>query len=210
MWGLCMWDPDRRGFVTYRSNGKPDGLSSDYVKSIAEDKRGYLWLGTNGGGLSRFNPADKTFRNFQTKDNKGLVNDYISVIFMDSRNRLWIGTYFGLSCMDTETETLTSFKMDSGLSSMAVYAIAEDEQGVIWIGTQNGLNRYNPDKNNFTSIRPSGQQISQVINGIVPHKENLWLSTNKGIVRFNPSSLLQDLYALRRLAERRVYPGILL
>ena len=192
--GLCMWDPDRRGFVTYRSNGKPDGLSSDYVKSIAEDKRGYLWLGTNGGGLSRFNPTDKTFRNFQTKDNKGLVNDYISVIFMDSRNRLWIGTYFGLSCMDTETETLTSFKMDSGLSSMAVYAIAEDEQGVIWIGTQNGLNRYNPDKNNFTSIRPSGQQISQVINGIVPHKENLWLSTNKGIVRFNPSSLSSKIY----------------
>ena len=113
---------------------------------------------------------------------------------MDSRNRLWIGTYFGLSCMDTETETLTSFKMDSGLSSMAVYAIAEDEQGVIWIGTQNGLNRYNPDKNNFTSIRPSGQQISQVINGIVPHKENLWLSTNKGIVRFNPSSLSSKIY----------------
>jgi len=116
------------------------------------------------------------------------------VIFMDSRNRLWIGTYFGLSCMDTETETLTSFKMDSGLSSMAVYAIAEDEQGVIWIGTQNGLNRYNPDKNNFTSIRPSGQQISQVINGIVPHKENLWLSTNKGIVRFNPSTLSSKIY----------------
>lgn len=187
--GFCMWDPAKKSFVTYKSNGKADGLRSDYVKSIIEDKRGYLWLGTNGGGLSRFDPEKKTFRNFQAGDNKGLASDYITVIFRDSKNRLWIGSYFGLSCMDTETESIAAFKQDCGLSSMSIYSIAEDEKGTIWIGTQNGLNRYNPEQNNFTTTTPTGLQTSSiVINGIVPHKEHLWLSTNKGIVRFTPST----------------------
>lgn len=186
--GLCMWNPANKSFVTYKSNGKEDELSSDYVKSIAEDKRGYLWLGTNGGGLCRFDPEKKIFRNFHAGDNKGLVNDYITVIFRDSKNRLWIGTYFGLSCMDTETESITTFKPDCGLSSQSIYSIAEDNKGTIWIGTQNGLNRFNPEKNNFTIAKPVDKQASFVINGIVPHNEDLWLSTNKGIVRFTPKT----------------------
>ncbi len=184
--GLCQYDRNTGKFIRYRAHDSPDGLQSDYIRSIKEDKRGYLWLGTNGGGLTRFDPEQKSFRTFRSMENRGLVNDYIIILFIDSKNRLWIGTYFGLSCMDIDTESFISFDLQSGLSSLSIYSVAEDEEGTIWVGTSYGLNKYNPENNSFTYVYPKTNQYhSPVINGIIPFNEHLWLSTNHGIIRYS-------------------------
>ncbi|MDH6305149.1 signal transduction histidine kinase/ligand-binding sensor domain-containing protein/DNA-binding response OmpR family regulator [Parabacteroides sp. PF5-5] len=196
--GLCLLNRETKTFTRFTASDAPDGLQSDYVKSIKEDKRGFLWLGTNGGGLSRFDPEKRTFRTFRSADNRGLVNDYIITLFIDSRDRMWIGTYFGLSCMDIDTETFTFFGRENGLSSLSIYSLAEDENGTIWVGTEDGLNRYHPDTNTFTKVYPKSQYYSPVVNGILAEdgENNLWLSTNHGIVRYsvNTGELMKYLY----------------
>jgi len=52
------------GFVQY---GEKDGLPNDVVKGILEDDAGNLWIATNKG-LSRFNPATETFKNYDVSD----------------------------------------------------------------------------------------------------------------------------------------------
>lgn len=67
-----------------------DGLSNDFILSIAEDHSGVLWIGTREG-LNRF--ADNTFKTFTRKD--GLSRDYISALAVDRRGTVWIGTSHG-------------------------------------------------------------------------------------------------------------------
>lgn len=184
--GVCMLDKSTGRFIRYQADGKPGSLQSNFVKGIIEDKKGTIWIGTNGGGLYKLNERTGRFKVFRNSEYQGLINDHITKLFIDSHGKLWVPTFFGLSCMDIDTETFASFGAGSGLSNLSVYSVAEDDQGTIWGGTQNGLNRYNREKNVFERIYPNNPQLSPVINGIVPVKNQLWLSTNSGIVRYSP------------------------
>lgn len=63
-----------------------DGLPQSQVRVMAEDKHGYLWLGTEGGGLARFD--GQNFKVYTTLD--GLLSNIISHLEFDQRGNLWI------------------------------------------------------------------------------------------------------------------------
>lgn len=65
-----------------------DGLAQSQVYAMAEDPRGYLWLGTQGGGLSRFDGLQ--FKTFTEDD--GLPNAFIRSLKVDLKGNIWIGT----------------------------------------------------------------------------------------------------------------------
>lgn len=70
-----------------------DGVAQSQVYSMLQDHRGYLWLGTRGGGLCRFDGSK--FETFTEKD--GLINSYIRKIRQDEKKRLWIATDNGIT-----------------------------------------------------------------------------------------------------------------
>src|SRR6185295_15430846 len=73
------------------------GLPQSQVLSLAEDKKlGYLWLGTNGGGLARFD--GKTFTSYTVEE--GIRDNAIYKIFIDSHDNIWASTGRGLSKFD--------------------------------------------------------------------------------------------------------------
>jgi len=133
---------DRRGNLwiastdsgVYYYNGKSfqhfttrEGLASNAVMSIYEDKAGIIWFGT-GGGASRYD--GQSFRNFTTKD--GLSNNGVGPILEDKTGKLWIGTS-GEACF-YDGKTFTVFKNKDGKSFNNVRAIIEDRKGNIWFG----------------------------------------------------------------------------
>ena len=63
-----------------------DGLPQSQVNSMLEDKNGYLWIGTHGGGLARFDGRE--FKVYTTLD--GLQSNIITYLKMDSKQNLWI------------------------------------------------------------------------------------------------------------------------
>src|SRR5690606_24486241 len=103
-----LWFATTKGLSKY-SNGvfrnytTKDGLPSDEIKSLLFDKRGYLWIGTNGGGLCKYD--FNTFTTYTT-DN-GLSHNYIHSLFLDKSKNLWIGTGNGINRMSKEV--ITSF-----------------------------------------------------------------------------------------------------
>lgn len=69
-----------------------DGLAQSQVYALLTDQRGYVWAGTQGGGLSRFD--GKEFVTYTEYD--GLPGNYINALWEDSKGVLWIGTNRGL------------------------------------------------------------------------------------------------------------------
>ncbi len=73
-----------------------DGLPQSQVNAIVEDQNGYLWIGTDGGGLARFD--GKEFKTYSTLD--GLLSNIITSLMIDARQNLWIVHQHGISRFD--------------------------------------------------------------------------------------------------------------
>ncbi|CAN5764217.1 two-component regulator propeller domain-containing protein [soil metagenome] len=98
MGGLLRLNPETGVFTNYTTH---DGLPSNHIKSIIEDDKGNLWLGTYKG-LSCFNPTTHTFRNFDLTD--GLPSNAFGLASVHSRNgKFYFGTDNGLVFFDPDS-----------------------------------------------------------------------------------------------------------
>ena len=186
--GLCRFDKASGSFVSFQYTGGKNSLPDNYVKSIVEDSNQNLWLGTDGGGVSYFNTTTNTFTNYSSAQNKGLVLDNVACLYLQDNKTLRIGTHTGISWLDVDTRKFTSYEDDPSLKNLTIYSINEDDNGDIWLGTTSGLYKYKPKDDSFEYYDLSSRFRNIVINGVIPYKNQLWLSTNEGIVCYIPTS----------------------
>ena len=109
------------------------GMNSSFVLAILEDSHGNLWLGTGGGGVTRYD--GETFTHYTEKE--GLSNNQVWSILEDSSGYLWFGTWGGGVSM-YNGEYFTHFTEKEGLSSNRVRSIMNDRFGNLWFGTWGG------------------------------------------------------------------------
>jgi len=109
---------------TWTTYGESDGLVSDYVMSMAVDREGNLWFGTNNG-VSVFDGENWT--TYGTSD--GLAKKFVDAIAVDCEGNKWFGTMGGLSKFDGTNWTTYNFTLEH------VSAIAIDQECNIWFGT---------------------------------------------------------------------------
>ncbi|MCZ6521191.1 MAG: histidine kinase, partial [Bacteroidetes bacterium] len=175
-----------------RSHDNSNSLSNNSVWVIYEDSNQDIWLGTNGG-LNLYNKANGAFIRFQDEDyDSKLRNDNsIRAIFEDSRQNLWLGVMGGVKRIQLKTGKLTSYAFadyDSGtLSNYLVTSIYEDSQGALWLGTYGGgLVRFDEEKGPIRNYNTKDGLPNNVVYGILEDDtNNLWLSTNDGVSKFN-------------------------
>jgi len=121
-------------FVSYSVE---EGLSQSEARSVFQDSRGYLWVGTAGGGVCRFDGIE--FSEYSHK--QGLEGTIISVIAEDSSGNMWFGTSnAGVSRFDGKT--FTRFDTKRGLASNNVTSLLALNDRVL-IGTSEGLFDFN-------------------------------------------------------------------
>lgn len=112
-----------------------EGLPHSTVWSIAQDKKGYLWIGTEAG-IARYD--SKSFINYNTSN--GLSGNMVRSIFCDSRNFIWIGTDKGITVY--AHNTFYQIVKKDGLSGKTVLKFIEDHAHRIWAATSDGgINR---------------------------------------------------------------------
>lgn len=146
--GISLWDDANSRFTHYRHK-RDDGrsLSNDLVLSIYQDTasgEGAVWIGTEEGGLNRFDPSTQTFTHFTKKD--GLPGDTVACILGDSNGYLWLGTNKGLSRFDPQTETFRNYDAQDGVLSgeFSLGACFQSEGGEMFFGGFQGFNAFYP------------------------------------------------------------------
>lgn len=113
-----------------------EGLSQNQVLSIAQDKRGFMWFGTEDG-LNRFDGHD--FKIFRHKENdpSTIVSNSVRVLFVDDDNTIWIGTDNEVCRYFPETEHIQHYPVDftdeARLNGRYVSSIEKPLDGSLWI-----------------------------------------------------------------------------
>lgn len=129
--------------------GVENGLSNNYILSLAQDRKGYIWIATESG-LNRFDGRQFTVYN---KNNSGLSSNELNALLADPvEDKVWIGTQRdGLCCFDYATETITALKSpDDGLISNDIPYLAAAADSGIWITHYHmGVQHFDPKRNVF-------------------------------------------------------------
>jgi len=159
-----------------------EGLSQSTVYAICQDYLGFMWFGTRGGGLNRFDGHDFTVFQNRLNDTTTISDNEITAILEDDDRNLWIGTrYGGVNRYIRHNETFIRYKASSGgsprLSDNSVKIIFQEKAGNIWVGTNAGLNLYDKEADTFNEFLYKGKQITEITSMTEDDEGNLILLT---------------------------------
>jgi signal transduction histidine kinase/ligand-binding sensor domain-containing protein/CheY-like chemotaxis protein len=163
-----------------------DGLAHNSVESILQDREGYLWFGTQDGGVSRYDPETgdgKAWTTFTTKD--GLASNWVRSIFQDREGNLYFGTFGGgATCYDGKTFTILT--VQEGLASNGVVSVFQDREGHLWFGTNGGVSQY--DGQTFQTLTRQDGMVNNGATKVFQDGEGyLWFCTlGGGVTRYRP------------------------
>ncbi|MEI6945565.1 two-component regulator propeller domain-containing protein [Paraflavisolibacter sp. H34] len=140
------------------------------VRDIYEDKKGNLWVGTEGGGLLRFDRRHgKIDRQYTTAN--GLCNNSVLRILENGIGDLWLSTFYGLSLFDPASGTFKNFYQEDGLQSnqFSYGAALRLRSGELAFGGIRGFNLFQPD-----SLRLNNSQAPLLITGLRYNNQPVW------------------------------------
>lgn len=160
----------------FRNYSVAEGLPQSQVYAICQDKRGFIWFGTRGGGVTKFDGL--TFTTYT--ENDGLGSNFINTIIEDKSGNIWIGTEAGLHIYNGQK--MLQLAPDNDTQAFSVTSLYEDNQGNIWIGTNNGsLYKYHNRKT--TKHMLPGNKPFPRINSIINYRDTIYIGTQNGLFR---------------------------
>ncbi len=179
----------------------PQTAFGRYLNQTVEDAQGNLWIGAINGQLLRFDPKTGTFRVFSYRHllPPSGADIETSALYFDQAGTLWIGTIRGLIRADhpQTTPAFTLYKNSltnrQSLSNDIISSMVDDPiqpANYLWVSTKGGwLERLDKATRQFTHFTDAQGLPNKVVYGILTDATNhLWLSTNRGLSRFDPKT----------------------
>jgi len=180
MIAMCLGQALHAQQFHFKKFGLADGIPQSQVYDILNDSRGFLWLGSRGGGISRYD--GKSFKNYQTSH--GLINNFVNCLYEDSHRDLWIGTQTGASKFDGLR--FTSFPF-SKKGEIRVFSIIEIDDKMLF-GTSQGTFLLEGDS--VRSLPIGHEQISNFyVHAFWVSKDHLYVGTNRGLFKLDRHEL---------------------
>ncbi len=143
---------DSSGLVTRLTITTKPALTSNDILFAQQDEEGYLWLGTNGGGINVVSPDLKNIQYIRKKN--GLSNEIVYSILSQDRNTFWISTFNGLDRYRKDQQSFSNFFEEDGLSSNEFNqnSFLKTSEGKMYFGSINGITSFFPRQ--FSSPEP--------------------------------------------------------
>lgn len=200
--GICSFNPATKKFTRYPYRNTLETITPknkyyfDDSRAIAfyEDRDSTLWIGSNFGGLSRFDRKTSRFISYFNNDIRNAT--CVNSICETKSGHFWVGTYLdGIFEFDRRSgKFVRHFNERNGLLFNSVIGINEDNYGRLWILSERGLSRLDPKTlqiKNFAmaNILPGNDvfrgtnQLSKLPGG------DIVFPLNNGVTSFNPKSL---------------------
>src|SRR5262245_10323052 len=125
-------DPDTPlSQYTLASWDERNGLSATVIRSIVQDSRGYIWLGTNGG-LLRFDGV--RFVRVEVQRAPNLPFSEVGALAAGKDGSIWVGFLGAGGVSRVHDGVVTNFGTQQGLPDAAVTELLEDPTGTVWAG----------------------------------------------------------------------------
>ncbi|OAI57414.1 hypothetical protein AYO49_02040 [Verrucomicrobiaceae bacterium SCGC AG-212-N21] len=162
--------------VRFRNFGLHDGLRSVRIAELVEDSQGVLWIGTTGGGLSRWDKG--RFTTFGTAEGFPTSANIISMT-VDRAGSLWIGTSDGL--VQRNGGVFTMIHETQGLPRAQARALASDAEGGMWVsvlekGVFRGIN------GKFEQIKGNGPFPTGAYSLLADREGAVWAGEGNGLL----------------------------
>lgn len=208
--GLFIKKKDEKNFTLYKTAQNID------VKSLLEDKRGHIWIGTWSQGLFRYDPTQQRLYTYQNVCSRNSAH----IIFQDKDENIWIGTWrCGLLKMqnpyDMQHYGFIRYTHDkdnpSSIADDIIYAITQDKNtGKIWIGSRSALSIMESEDGIFTNYYPSnksGHLPFNEVDALLSSKDGLmWVGMLGGGIRIaNTNTRKFSLNSLKTVRE--IFPS---
>jgi ligand-binding sensor domain-containing protein/serine phosphatase RsbU (regulator of sigma subunit) len=174
---------DGINFINYTAEYN---LSVGGVRILYQDSSGNIWLGHEGGGLTRY--INGEFENVDLPDS--VIQSNITSITLDTDNKLWIttegdGAYVFYNPYD-EVKNLKFEHFKGNRLSDRIYNSLLTSEGDLFLITDIGIKKFNKEKNNFENYIPEGFSTYFITTVMFEDsKKNLWFGTyNGGLIEY--------------------------
>ena len=205
--GVNLWDVSNVNFSNYNQNSKKIPMSFDVVSSVISDQNKNIYFGTEGGGITIYNPNTEATSYINSKSGQTTKNDIKSMCLAED-HLLWIGTFSkGITAYNTISKRMEDNRISAELNTLlketGVYSIKTEGNGILWIGTFNkGLIRYNTVSKAFQIIGNDNTKPDYLTNNIVrtilvDRQKRLWVGTQNGLNLMALSNFQPNKYAIK-------------
>jgi signal transduction histidine kinase len=168
------------------------GYGADHIRFIVEDPKGFVWIGTIGNGINRYDPESKTVRHFGTEE-KGINKlplDHFWSHLQTKEGLLWIGGWL-FEGGDHEAGALLKINLspiglfEGHLNMPRIQSFGEDNSGNIFMVRVNNLIQVDSlgKEKILYQFNYSNQTFLSDIN--IDEAGNLWMSSNRGLLFYN-------------------------
>lgn len=187
--GLNVLNTKTGRFRYYIAANSANSLSDNHIFDIYKDLTGTIWIGTING-LNRYNAQTDNFEHIPELG----IHTHVYDILQDHKGLIWVGTYGrGVFCYNPQKSVWKQYLPDAAnagsLSHNKVVSVHQDDKKRLWFGTEGGgLCQYIYEKDAFKTYNTGTGLPNNVVYMVVSERDNLWLSTNKGLVCFNPDN----------------------
>ena len=189
-------------FENYQFRSINEATSKRAISTIIQDDYGFMWIGTNGAGLFRYDGVN--YVGYEYNPNKaGSVNsNLIYTSYVDSNNNLWIGTDEGLCQYNRDLDNFNKINIEDVIAKgynepITVKSIIQDNYGNLILGT----NGYGLFKLNIKTLDVSLIQSELLvrhnfqINFLAKDKKGIiYLGTNYGLLNLDKSYKIRQIY----------------
>ena len=189
--GLKIYNSKTNTFIHYfNQKNNPRSLSNNHLYSLLKDAGGKIWIGTEGGGLNRFDPVTGLFERFQANDGKigSISSNDIHGLFLDHEHNIWICTQDGLNKYIAKTNSFISYSKPNGFASNVFKQMTEDDNRNLWVITETGISTFEPRTMKVKNFdQGDGVFANFGIYKVSDHQ--FMMAGNGGIVSFDPLHL---------------------
>jgi Signal transduction histidine kinase len=172
MEGINLYDPVKDSFHKICAT---EILTID----IKEDKNGFMWFATQGGGIIKYNVATKKIKIYRHSKRQGSIpSDQVNCIHIGENAQILIATSTGICSYDQKTDTFNPIPLNIDIKDVG--SIIED-QGILWISTTHGIIRY---------VKGEGLQLFNRYDGLYSEifQPNAGIKTSDGCIYFGTTS----------------------
>lgn len=172
-------------FVAFRyTQSDTTSISDNFISQITQTQDLALWIGTQGGGINRYDTETGRFSCYPSVDDstqQTLPSSYIYSVWADEEDGIWVGTDEGLGRISSPEQVSDLPEFPDTNNRQGVESILTDKQGNVWFGSGSGLYVLSIDSQAHIKAIPEAKDIGPIKYMITDQQGRVWIGAKKGL-----------------------------